>query len=217
MEYGGTSCNSPKPTGFWEWLHNIKWHGGRIMFFIGLKKLAFLSLFFAVSFIFAEEQFRGKMLIMGWSFAADDTSIQTNIAIDAITKYAEAAKDQMNSYERFNSSCKIELYRVYKDNYYDGDFFEDPCVFVYINSAILDVDIINQSIIIFDSDDYHDRYIEIDFYIVYNGIPSKYKLVLYYNDYNWIKNNEGSNQYELVRSGDDAYNFFISEIEKLRR
>jgi hypothetical protein len=97
--------------------------GGRIMFFIETKKLFFLSLFFVISFIFAEEQFRGRMLIMGWSFVEEDTSIQTNIAIDAIIKYAEAAKYQMNSYEKSNSSCKIELYRVYKDNYYDGDFF----------------------------------------------------------------------------------------------
>jgi hypothetical protein len=169
-------------------------------------------------FIFAEEQFgREKMLIMGWNFVEEDTSIQTNIAIDAILKYADAAKYQMNSYEKFNPSCKIELYRIYRDSYYDGDFFEDPCVFVYINSRIRDFDIINQNTIIFYSDDYHDRYIEIDFYIFYNGIPSKYKLVLYYNNYSWIENNQESNQYELIGTGEDAYGFFIYEINKLRR
>jgi hypothetical protein len=96
-------------------------------------------------------------------------------------------------------------------------FFEYPRVFVYINSEIMDSDITDPNIIIFYSDDYHDRCIEIDFYNNYNGVPSKYKLVLYYNNYNWIKNNKGNNQYELIGGGDDAYDFFISEIEKLRR
>jgi hypothetical protein len=73
-----------------------------------------------------------RLLIMGWDFVEEDTSIQTNIAIDTIIKYADAAKYQMNFYEKINSSCKIELYRVYKDSYYDGELFENPCVFVYI-------------------------------------------------------------------------------------
>ncbi|MDR1221583.1 MAG: hypothetical protein LBL07_01715 [Tannerella sp.] len=181
------------------------------------KKLASLLLFFVISFIFAEEQFRERMLIMGWDFVEEDSSIQTNIAIDAIIKYAEAAKYQMNSYEKFDPSCKIELYRVHNDNYYDGEFFEYSRIFVYVNSAVVDSYIINPNIIIFDSDDYHDRYIEIDFYIIPDGIPSKYKLVFYYNNYNWIENNKGNNRYELTEKGDNAYDFFISEIEKLRR
>ncbi|MDR1230015.1 MAG: hypothetical protein LBK61_01295 [Spirochaetaceae bacterium] len=188
------------------------------MAFIKVKKLMFLSLFFAISFVFAEEQFRGRMLIMGRYFAEEDTSTQTNIAIDAIIKYAEDAKYQMNSYERFNYSCKIELYRVGKDSYYNGGLFEDSRIFVYIKAEITDSAIIsNSNIIEFSGNDYHDRCIEIDFYIVHNETPSKYKLVLYYNNYNWLENNEGNNQYELFEKDDSAYDFFIYELEKLRR
>jgi hypothetical protein len=187
--------------------------------FNGKKGLMFLLFLFFVSSVFGDDvQYRGKMLIMGWGFFEEDTSIQTNIAIDAVIKYAEAAKYQMNSYEKFDPSCKIELYRVHSDNsYYDGEFFEHPRIFVYVNSAVVDYNIINPNTMIFDSDDYHDRYIEIDFYIIHNGIPSKYKLVFYYNNYNWIKNNKGNNRYELIGRDDNAYDFFISEIEKLRR
>jgi hypothetical protein len=173
----------------------------------GKKALVVLPFLLAASFIFGDEQQMGRMLIMGWIFSREDTSIQTNTAIDAVIKYAEAAKNQMDSYERLNPSCKIELYRVHKDNYYDGGFFEDTRFFVYINSNILEN----------DGADYHDRYIEIDFYITSNGIPAKYKLVLYYNNYNWLKNNKKNNQYELISWDDNAYGFFISEIEKLRR
>jgi hypothetical protein len=157
------------------------------------------------------------MLIMGWAFSEEDTSIQTGIAIDAILKYAEAAKYQMNSYEKFDQSCKIELYKVYKDAYYDGEFFEYSQFFVYINSSVTNSDIIDPNIISFTGDDYYDRCIEIDFYIIYNGMPSKYKLVLYYNDYAWLETNKGNNQYELIAKDDNAYDFFISAIEKLRR
>jgi hypothetical protein len=175
--------------------------------FNGKRGLISLLCLFVVSFIFGEEQYMGKMLIMGWGFFGEDTSMQTNIAIDAVIKYAEAAKAQMNSYEIFNPSCKIELYRVYKDDHYEGEFFEDIRVFVYINSNAIKNDGL----------DYYDRYIEIDFYIIYDGVPSKYKLVLYYNNYNWLKNNKENGQYELIDKGDSAYEFFISEIEKLRR
>ena len=186
------------------------------MCLMGKRKLVFLSLFFVMSFIFAEEQVRAKMLIMGWHFAEEDTSTQTNMAIDAIIRYAEAARFQMNSYERYTPSCKIELYRVHKDNFYNGDYFTNVRVFIYIND-IINLDAEYSDIIIFDGADYHDRYIEMDFYIHYNGVPSKYKLVLYYNGYNWIRNNKGNNQYELISRDNEAYDFFVSEINKLRR
>jgi hypothetical protein len=182
-----------------------------------IKKISvFLVLLFISFSIFAEEHDIGKMLIMGWYFDEDDTSIQTNMAINAIINYAEAARLRMNSYERYDSSCKTELYRVYNDVFYDGRYFEISSVFIYINIT-MDSMIKNSNIIIFQSEDYHDRSIEIDFFIIYNEIPSKYKLVLYYNDYNWIKNNKGNNQYELISRGDRAYDFFINEIRKLRR
>jgi hypothetical protein len=173
----------------------------------GKKGLVFLLFLFFASFNFGDERYMERMLIMGWTFAEEDTSIQTNIAIDAMVKYAEAAKTQMNSYERFTPSCKIELYRVYKDNYYEGESFEDARVYVYINSNVAENGSFN----------YHDRYIEIDFYIIYNGMPSKYKLVLYYNGYNWLRTNKGNNRYELVARDDNAYDFFIAGLERLRR
>jgi hypothetical protein len=166
-----------------------------------------LLLLLVVSFISAQENYSGRTLIMGWEFAEDDTSLQTNIAIDAITGYAEAAKYQMYSSEKYNPSCKIELYRVYKDDYYDdGEHFETARVYVYINSNVLNN----------DHFDYHNRYIEINFYIIYNGKPLKYMLILYYNNYNWIEN-YNEEDYKLVATGDNAYYFFISEIEKLKR
>jgi hypothetical protein len=185
---------------------------------MGKRELVALFLYFVMSFTFAEEQNRGKSLIMGWFFDEEDTSIQTNMAINAIINYAEAARLQMNSSERYNSSCKIELYRVYRDVFYDGEYFEMPRVFIYINmDIIIDSMIEDSNILIFESEDYHDRYIEIDFYIIYNEVPSKYKLVLYYNDYNWIKSNKGNNRYELISRDDGAYDFFINEVGKLRR
>jgi hypothetical protein len=187
------------------------------MCFIGKRKRIFLSLFFVVSFLFAEEQIRGRMLIMGWFFEEEDTSIQTNMAIDAIIKYAQAARYQMNSKERYNPSSKIELYRVYEDYSYDGENFEGVSVYIYINNNIINSVEEYPGKILFAGDDYHDRYIEIDFYIIYNKIPSKYKLVMYYNGYNWMSNNKGDNRYKLISRDDDAYNFFIYEIEKLRR
>ena len=187
------------------------------MCLMGKKKLMFLSLFFVMSFIFAEEQLRGKMIIMGWRFTEEDTATQTNMAVNAIIRYAEAARFQMSSNERYNPSCKIELYRVYKDDFYNGEIFEDARVYIYINNILDDIIKMSNGIFFNGGNDYHDRYIEIDFYIFYNGMSSKYKLVLYYNDYNWIENNRGNNQYELISMDDTAYDFFIYEIEKLRR
>jgi hypothetical protein len=185
---------------------------------MGKKELAALFLFFVVSFTFAQEQFRGRFLIMGWSFVDEDTSIQTNIAIDAIINYAAAARLQMSSEEEYNPSCKIELYRVNRDNFYNGGSFETSRIYIYVNiNNTTDSLTYDSNIVIFGGEDYHDRYIEIDFYIIHNEIPSKYKLVLYYNDYNWIKSNKGNNQYELISRDDGAFNFFISEVEKLKR
>ncbi|GHT81458.1 hypothetical protein FACS1894130_13190 [Spirochaetia bacterium] len=148
---------------------------------------------------FTEEHLTGKMLIMGWNFEEEDSPLQTNIAIDAIIKYVEASKYQMNSFEKNNPSCRMELYR--EKPIYEYESFQNS-FFMYINIK---------------DDYYHDRYIEIDFYIIHNEIPSKFKLVLNYNNYKWSKNNEEKNQYEIIMKGDSAYDFFISEIEKLRR
>jgi len=155
---------------------------------------------------------------MGWEFVEEDTSVQTNKAVDAIIRYAEAAKSQMEAYERYNPSCKIELY---KDKSYSSNSTRADGVYIYIAFTITsddDIDVIEDSnIIILNSHDYHDRCIEIVFYINYRGTPSKYKLVLYYNNQNLIENNKENNRYELISRGNTAYDFFISEIQKLRR
>jgi hypothetical protein len=163
----------------------------------GFMSLLLLSIAFSV---FAEEHLTGKMLIMGWRFEENDTSLQTNIAIDAIMKYAEASKYQMNSYEEYNPSCRVELYQ--EKHFYDYESFKNG-YFIYINTK--------------SEGDYHNRYMEINFYIVYDGLPSKCKLVFNYNNYRWLKNNDEKDMWELIMNGESAYDFFVSEIEKLRR
>jgi hypothetical protein len=166
---------------------------------IAKRKMAAILLFFAASAVFAEDHLSGKMLIMGWQFAEEDTPARTNIAIDAMIKYAEAAEYQMSS-EIPGPSCRIELYKSIF-SYDDADFVEG--VYIYINSK--------------NEDDYRDRYIEINFYIFYNGLPEKYKLVLNYNNYNWLRKNDEKRLWTLVMRDKPAYDFFVSEIEKLRR
>jgi hypothetical protein len=165
----------------------------------GIKSgFIFLFLLFATISIFSEEHFIGKMLIMGWSFENNDTSLQTNIAIDSILKYVEAAKYQMTSEERYNPSCRIELY----ENIY-GYNRSSEGVYIYINRKSVD--------------DYFNRYIEIDFFIVQNRLAAKYKLVLNFNDYKWSEDNDEKNTWELVIKNEPAYDFFVSWIETLKR
>jgi hypothetical protein len=163
------------------------------------KKLVSLLLFFIVSAVFAEEHLLGKMLIMGWRFAEEDTAAQTNVAIDALVNYAEAAKHQMSS-ELASSSGQIRLYKL---NYPYGNTVFQEGVFIYINRK--------------SEDDYFNRFIEINFYILHNGSPEEYKLVLNYNNYNWLKNNDEKDLWMPVMRDSPAYDFFISAIEKLRR
>jgi hypothetical protein len=164
------------------------------------KKIAYLLFLFAASGIFAEESvtINTKTLIMGWAFEEEDSYVQTNLAVDAALKYAEAALYQMNSYEKYDTSCRIELYKEKFDYiYFTGS------VYIYINGK--------------SAEDYHDRYIEINFYTGKNGIGVKYKLVLYYNGYNWMKNNPDVDEWDLILNDMPAYNFFVYEIEKFRR
>ncbi|MDR1419791.1 MAG: hypothetical protein LBI86_05415 [Treponema sp.] len=166
------------------------------------KNSLFLSLLLCVTFSIYPEKINeeGKQLIFGWIFAEEDTALQTNIAIEAALKYAEAARYQMNSYERYSPSCKMELYRE-NAAYYDGD----AGVYVYINSG--------------DSVDYHDRYIEISFYLynAYNGFLEKYLLVIYYNNYNWLEKNNGPKELALLERGGPAFDFFVSAMKKFGR
>jgi len=164
-----------------------------------LKKILVLLFLFTVTInTFSQVHETGRMLIMGWAFEEKDTSLQTNIAINAILSYVEAAKYQMMSEERYNPSFQIELYR-------NINFYEPlhEGVFIYINSR--------------DTEDYFDRFIEINFYIRQSNWEILYKLVLNYNNYNWLKNNDESDMWEFILNGEPAYNFFISWLELLRR
>jgi hypothetical protein len=166
-----------------------------------------LAVLFLSFYINAEEyELVGKQLIMGWYFEAQDTYSQSNIAIDAILKYAEAAEYQMNSYERYAPSCQIELYR--ERILHDGN--EDAGVFIYINNK---------------SEDYHDRYIEINFYVHENAVIDfairerarvRYKLVFFYNGYNFWDSGEERYSWYLVSKDKAARDFFISEIKKMK-
>jgi hypothetical protein len=153
---------------------------------------------------FSEDLFTGrKQLILGWHFANEDTSQQTNIAIKAALRYAEAARYQMESYERYNPSCKIELYREKSLHSLDED--DEGGVFIYINER--------------DNNEYHNRYIEITFYKMYDmykRLYSRYTLVLYYNNYNWLEKNM-RDRFELLEEGEAAFNYFVSEIKKFIR
>ena len=159
-----------------------------------------LSLF--VSFnIFPEEHLTGKMLIMGWEFVERDTPLQTNNAIDAIIKYAEASKFQMISEERYNPSCRIELYENFREFYEDEGYSNE--VYIYINCK--------------DPDNFFDRHIEIDFYIIKNRKVLKYKLVFSFNDYGWTEDSDEKGMWGLVMRDEGAYDFFVSWIKGLRQ
>jgi hypothetical protein len=162
------------------------------------KVLIFLSLLFVMSNVFPEEHLTGKMLIMGWNFIPNDTALQTNLAVDALQRYVEAAYYQMISEEGYEGSCRIELYAsVYRyDRLNEG-------VFIYIYSKSVD--------------HYLNRFIEIDFYIMRNGYALKYKLVLNYHNYKWSEDIEEKNTWELALKDEPAYDFFVSYLETLRR
>jgi hypothetical protein len=163
------------------------------------KKIVYLLFLFAVLGIFAEEpETMKKTLIMGWAFAEEDSRLQTNLAVNAALKYAEAALYQMSSYEKYDSSCQIELYR----EMYDYENFTGG-VYVYIVSG--------------NEKDYHNRYIEINFYTVENGSSTKYKLALYYNDYSRMKNDPEMDGWNLISSDIPAYKFFVHEIKRFER
>jgi uncharacterized protein (UPF0333 family) len=162
------------------------------------KGFIFLVLLFVAFYIFFDVYYTGKMLIMGWGFDIHDTSLQTNMAIDAILNYVSAAKQHMTSEERYDPSCRIELY----ENIFGYNRSYDE-VYIYINRK--------------SEDDYFDRYIEIDFYITQNGYADKYKLVLNFNGYKWSEDTSEKGTWELVLRNEPAYDSFISWIETLRR
>jgi hypothetical protein len=167
----------------------------------------FLSLFFAVSFVFAEEHFTGKMLIMGWGFDENDTRMQTNTAISAIIKYLEAAIYQMDYDENDEPSTVIELYER-TDARYAGD---RESVYIYLNTR--------------SDEDYMDRCIEISFYILIDEqygskryVLQKYTLIVSHKNYSWaeaVQEDKGS--WRLIMKNDNAYEFFINYLERLRR
>ena len=169
------------------------------------KRIIILSfmLIFSTFFAFSETNETGKMLIMGWEFNENDPVLQTNIAIDAILHYLEAAKLQMSS-ELSSTSPHIELYKfVYP---FDDIIYNKGAAFIYI-------DLKSNSV-----DDYFDRYIEIIFYVIVNGLQENYKLVLNYQNYSWVKNNDIKLLFwKLILEDELAYNFFITEINNFRR
>jgi hypothetical protein len=146
----------------------------------------------------------GKQLILGWGIEREDSDLQTNMAIDSLLKYLEAAKYQMWSFEKEIPSCQIELYR---NRLYFEDMFDEEEInqgfYVYINNR--------------SKSDYYDRYIEINLYLLENRIPVWYKLVIYYNNYNWFNRSDEKEYLEFVLRGEDAYELFINKIEELRR
>jgi hypothetical protein len=148
--------------------------------------------------LFSEEHSTGKMLIMGWGFTEEDTPLQTNIAIDAILHYAEAAKHQMMWDENDGYVCQIELY-VSKYQYMQT--FEG--VYIYINSK--------------DPDNVLDRYIEIDFYINQDNVSLAYKLVLNFNNYKWSADTDEKGIWRLVMEKEPAYDFFFFFFNNLRK
>ena len=142
----------------------------------------------------------GQMLILGWQFVDIDTADQTNIAIDAIFGYIEAAKNQMSS-ELSSSLPRIELFKY--NLAFNDIVYPLGAVFIYINSRSIH--------------DYFDRYIEIRFYIVKNGIKELYNLVINYQNYNWLDNNDSMQYWTLIMEDEQAYNHFISELNSFRR
>jgi hypothetical protein len=148
--------------------------------------------------IFSEEHLTGKMLIMGWGFTEEDTPLQNNIAIDAITNYAEAAKYQMMWDENDNYVCQIALYvNIFT---YNNDF---EAVYIYINSK--------------SKDNVLDRYIEFDFFINQNDVLLAYKLVLNFNNYKWSEDVNEKGTWRLVMEKEPAYDFFVSWVNSLRK
>jgi len=172
---------------------------------MGKRKLIFLSLFFAASFIFAQEHLTGKMLIMGWGFDENDTRAQTNTAIDAMIKYVEAAIYQMSYDESDEPSTLIELYKR-TDARYTRNM---EGVYIYFNIRS-DEDS--------DEGDYLDRYVEINFYILSDerNNAQLYKLIISHKNYRWASQNENGT-WNLVMRNNNAHDFFINYIEKLRR
>jgi len=167
---------------------------------MGKRKLMFLSLFFVMSFIFAQEHLTGKMLIMGWGFDENDTRAQTNTAINAMIKYVEAAIYQMSYDESDEPSTLIELYKRTDARYTRNR----EGVYIYFN--------------IRDAQDYMDRYVEINFYSLVDGRNNAqlYKLIISHKNYRWASQDE-RDAWNLMMKNDNAHDFFIDYIEKLRR
>ncbi|MDR1506202.1 MAG: hypothetical protein LBI67_03785 [Treponema sp.] len=168
--------------------------------------LIFLLLLFGFTAYADKWDEESTQLIFGWAFEDRDTDIQTNIAIEAILKYMEAARHQMNSYERYNPSCQIELYRKLSLSYNDDfvDVKAGGAVFIYITSRSRgDID-------------YHNRYIVVNFFLPEGKRFRGYKLVLYHNNYNWLEGYNGEAM-ELYEEDEPAFDFFISEVTKFRR
>ena len=164
------------------------------------RKMIFLSLFFATSFVFAQEHLTGRMLIMGWGFDDNDTQAQTNTAINAIIKYFEAAIYQMSYDESDEPSTLIELYKRI-DTRYTRDW---EGVYIYLNVR--------------DDQNYMDRYIEINFYILGDerNNAQLYKLIISNKNYRWSSQSERG-AWNLIMRNDNAHDFFINYIEKLKR
>jgi hypothetical protein len=161
------------------------------------KGFILLFLIFVTSGVYSEDHFSGRMIIFGWAFDEYDSSVQANNAINTILKYIEAARYQMISSERYNPSCQIGLY---KSKYGHDRFYETVHIFITRDYT----------------DDYYYRHIEVDFYNPDNAVL--YKLILNSNDdYKWSEGTLEKNAWELVYKNEQAYDIFISWIERLKR
>jgi hypothetical protein len=49
------------------------------------------------------------------------------------------------------------------------------------------------------------------------GTGVKYRPVLYYNGYDWMKNNPERDEWNLILNDMPAYKFFVYAIEKFRK
>ena len=159
--------------------------------------IAFLALLSPV--IFAQNHLSGKMMIMGWGFIEEDSALQTNNAIDAFLRYAEAARLQTTWDENDNPAGRIELYEFVYEFFYDYE-----AAYISINVA--------------DKGDVLNRFIEIDFYTTDNYITMNgYKLVFSYSGYKWQEDEDEKGLWNIALTGDNAYNFFRSWLNGLRQ
>jgi len=65
---------------------------------------------------------------------------------------------------------------------------------------------------------YIDRYVEINFYSLINGRNNAqlYKLIISHKNYGWASQDERG-AWNLMMRNDNAHDFFVNYIEKLRR